>query len=71
MIWNFGSTEMPIPTREDYLIAEIDNAASNILNQLRILRRSKIARDQDRLRAGLRQSLQDYNDMIVDLMNAP
>ena len=60
---------MSIPTRFDGQIAELDCAAANIVNQLRILRRSNNPRDLDRYRRQIREQLQDFANTVMELAN--
>lgn len=57
---------MPIPTAFDGKISEVDNAASNVLTQLRTMHHAAPA-DLPRLRARLRDRLQAYVDQVMAL----
>jgi hypothetical protein len=56
---------MPIPTPHDGKLAEIENAASGILTQLRTMNRAA-ARDVPGMRGRLREMLQGYVDLVME-----
>jgi hypothetical protein len=58
---------MPIPTREDAALAEIDQLANSIKGRLVIMRHAGNAR---RDFAGLRELLQEYADRVQDFAAA-
>jgi hypothetical protein len=55
---------MPIPTRADHQLSEIETAGSGILTQLRTMQRAA-ARDLPGMRKRLREMLQDYADLVM------
>jgi hypothetical protein len=59
---------MPIPTRFDHQMGEVENAATVIMLSLRTLRHAN-PRDVDRMRVTLRERLQDFADLVVRLAN--
>ena len=59
---------MPIPTRHDGQLSEIESMASSILLSLRTIRHAN-SRDIDRMRRVLRERLQDYANAVIDLAN--
>ncbi len=59
---------MSIPTRFDHQMGDVENAATAIMLSLRTIRRANGA-DVDRMRRTLRERLQDFADMVIDLGN--
>jgi len=61
---------MPIPTRFDYQLAEVENAAASVLL---VLRRMQHCADKDIpvLRADLRDRLQALVDLAMDTARVP
>lgn len=57
---------MPIPTKFDGDAAAIDDMASNILLQVRIMQKAA-AQDVPRMRARLREALREYADRVMDV----
>jgi hypothetical protein len=55
---------MPIPTKFDHDIGEIDTVAQSVIATLSILHRAN-PKDRDRMRANLRQRLQDFCDVVM------
>jgi hypothetical protein len=59
---------MSIPTAHDARLGAISDAASSVQVTLTTMRRAH-PRDIDRMRQTLRERLQDYCDLVVDLAN--
>lgn len=55
---------MPIPTAFDGELGEVENLASGIMTQLRTLQHAG-AKDVPRMRAALRDALQNYVDRVM------
>jgi hypothetical protein len=55
---------MPIPSRFDHELADIENAASGILTQLRTMQHAS-ARDVPAMRGRLRDMLRAYVDLVM------
>jgi hypothetical protein len=55
---------LPIPTRADRQLSEIDTASGGILTKLRVMQRAA-GSDIPRMRKRLREMLQDYADLVM------
>ncbi len=67
LIWNFGSTEIPIPTKFDHDLGEIETAGSVIVSLLRTMHWCGDARDVPAMRKRLRGELQEFVNKAMAL----
>lgn len=59
-------TNVPIPTKFNYDTAAIDDMASNILLQVRVMEKAA-AQDVPRMRSRLREALQEYATLVMSV----
>ncbi len=63
---------MAIPTKFDYDLAEVENAAASVILSLRTLKhctRHVTQYELDTMSRTLKERLQAFNDMVIDLAN--